>query len=125
MAQTPSRTTTAEYQAVIYLCGTEGKALDDAERRCRDYAARFGWPVLDSIRRHGSHASATFLVSRARALGAQIIITDTLDMLAPDQAARDEVLAAIERGQCILHPVAPPRRPDVASSARPGGDRHD
>jgi hypothetical protein len=119
MAQTLSRTVTTEYRAVIYLCGTEGKALDDAERRCRDYAARFGWRVLGSLRGSAPPASARFLLSEAQALGAQIIMTDTLDMISPDQAARDQLLTDLERAQCILQPVTPPAL-DRRETARAG-----
>jgi hypothetical protein len=118
MAQTLSRAATAEYRAVIYLCGTEGNALDDAERRCRDYAARFGWHVAGSVRRPGNPEGARPLLSEAQARDAQIIMTDTLDMISPDQAARDELLTDLERARCILQPVTPPVHPAVPGSAQ-------
>jgi hypothetical protein len=111
MAQTRNRAAAAEYRAVIYLCGTQSSALDDAERRCRDYAARFGWHVTGSVRHPGSPEGARPLLSHAQAHDAQIIMTDTLDMISPDQAARDELLTDLERARCILQPVTPRAAP--------------
>jgi DNA-binding XRE family transcriptional regulator len=45
-------------------------------------------------------------------LRAQMIVTDTLDMLSPDPGIRCGFMEAIERQQCIVHPVKmPPKRP--------------
>lgn len=52
------------YSAVIYLCGTGQEQLDDAAQRCREYASRFGWPVLESIRASGTCASTGYLLTR-------------------------------------------------------------
>jgi hypothetical protein len=95
----------AEYSAVIYLCGTDGKQLDDAERRCRDYADRFGWHVLESIH----DTSPGQQLAKAASHGAQIILTGTLDMISPDQTTRDDLMMALERTECIIHPVGAPR----------------
>lgn len=92
------------YTAVIYLRGTPGTALDGAERRCRDYAGRFGWHVLDSIRHYGSPALSV-LLGKAATSGAQIIVTDTLAMISPDPAERDGLMMEMERAQYIVHPV--------------------
>jgi hypothetical protein len=100
----------ADYRAVIYLCATEENQLDDAERRCREYAGRFGWHVLESIRDHGGSAGLDQLLSKVSGLGVQIIVTDTLDMISPDQGTRDNLMMAIERSQCIVHPVSAPSR---------------
>jgi len=54
----------AEYGAVIYLRGTQKTHLDDAERRCRDYAGRFGWHVLESIRDSAASASLSLLLEK-------------------------------------------------------------
>jgi hypothetical protein len=103
--QTPK----TEYSTVIYLRGTHAAQLDDAERRCREYAARFGWPVLASIR--DSHPAATpsqFLAKVSRP-GAQILLTDTPDMISPDQATRDDLTLAVEGTGCLVHPLTQPR----------------
>ena len=45
-------------------------------------------------------------------LRAQMIVTDTLDILSPVPGVRDGFMEAIERQQCIVHPVnMPPRCP--------------
>jgi hypothetical protein len=108
MPATGRKATTAEYRAVIYLCGTQEKHLDDAERRCREYADRFHWHILESIRDHGDRASLGRFLPKISGLGAQIIVTDTLDMISPDQDARDSLMMEIERSQCIVHPVSAP-----------------
>jgi len=100
-----------EYPAVIYLRKTENTNLDDAERRCREYAHRFGWPVVESIHDNRANISPSYLRNIASQLGAQIILTDTRDMIAPDQDTRDDLMMAIERAECILHPVSTPGRP--------------
>jgi hypothetical protein len=102
----------AEYGAVIYLHGIDQKQLDDAERRCREYASRFGWPVLESIR--GTSASATpgQLIAKVTQRGAQIILlTDTPDMLAPDHHTRHDLIMAVEGAGCIVHPISTPSQP--------------
>jgi hypothetical protein len=98
----------SEYPAVIYLRKTENTSLDDAERRCREYARRFGWPVVESIHDKGANISPGYLLTIASQLGAQIILTDTLDMIAPDQDTRDDLMMTMERAECIIHPVNTP-----------------
>ena len=105
-----------QYSTVIYLRGTQEEQLDNAEQRCRAYAARFGWHVLASIR--DSHPAATpgqFLAKVTRP-GAQILLTDTPDMISPDQATRDDLTMAVEGTGCIVHPLNQPR-----TCASPGG----
>ena len=97
---------TAEYSAVIYLFGMDGKQLDDAERCCRDYASRFGWHVLESIH----DTSPGQLLAKAIGLRPQIILTGTLDMISPDQDTRDDLMMSLERAECIIHPVSTPGR---------------
>lgn len=99
-----SHDSTAEYSAVIYLSGIDAKQLDDAERCCRDYADRFGWRVLESIH----DTSPGQLLAKAIGLGPQIILTGTLDMIAPDQGSRDDLMTFLERAECIVHPVSTP-----------------
>ena len=41
-------------------------------------------------------------------LRARIILTDTLDMLSPDPGVRDRFMEAVERQQCIVHPLNVP-----------------
>lgn len=93
------------YSALIYVCGTESATLEEAERRCLDYAARFRWAITGTIHTHEIPANPGFLLSKAHELGAQIIVTDTLDMLSPDPATRDSLMMDIERAQYILHPL--------------------
>lgn len=94
-----------EYRAVIYLRKTGNLDLDDAERRCREYAGRFGWPVVESIHDKGVNVSPGYLLTIARQVGAELILTDTLDMIAPEQGSRDCLMMEIERAECIVHPV--------------------
>jgi DNA-binding XRE family transcriptional regulator len=110
----------AKMRVVIYLRGEDDGELDDAEKRCSEHAERFGWQVLD-VTRHktGTMGDLSQLVLRVSKLRAQIIVTDTLDMLSLDAAVRDGFMEAIERKQCIVHPVNTPPRPTVAAS---GGD---
>ena len=100
-----------KYHAVIYLRGTAEEQLDDAERRCRDYAARFGWQVLESIRDTGARTTPSQILARVCRPGAQILLTDTPDMIAPDQPTRDDLITAIEGTGYIVHPVTTPSRP--------------
>jgi hypothetical protein len=95
-----------EYSAVIYLSGIDGKQLDDTERCCRAYASRFGWHVLESIR----DTSRGQLLAKAASLGAQIILTGSLDMISPDPDTRDDLMMALERAECIVHPLNTPCR---------------
>ena len=83
------------------------KQLDDAERRCRDYANRFGWRVLESIH----DTSPGQLLPKAIGLKPQIILTSTLDMISPDQDTRDDLMMTMERAECIIHPVNTASRP--------------
>jgi len=103
----------AEMRVVIFLCGDDDGKLDESEKKCSEHAERFGWHVLEVIR----HKTATpgelsRLVTKVSKLRAQIILTDTLDMLSPDPDIRDGFMEAIERQQCIVHPLnMPPRSP--------------
>ena len=96
----------AKMRVVMYLRGEDDGELDDAEKRCNEHAERFGWQVLD-VTRHkaGMAADLNQLVLKVSKLRAQIIVTDTLDMLSPDAVVRDGFMEAIERQQCIVHPV--------------------
>ena len=102
----------AKMRVVIYLRGEDDGELDDAEKRCSEHAERFGWQVLD-VTRHKAETAADLsqLVLKVSKLRAQIIVTDTLDMLSPDAAVRDGFMEAIERQQCIVHPVNMPASP--------------
>ena len=100
-----------EYPAVIYLRKTGNTSLDDAERRCVNTPHRFGWPVAESIRdKEGANISPGHPLTIASQLGAQIILTDTLDMIAPGQDTRDDLMMTMERAECIVHPVNTPSR---------------
>jgi hypothetical protein len=104
---TDTRDNSVEYSAVIYLSGIDDKQLDDTERCCRAYASRFGWQVLESIR----DTSPGQLLLQAASRGAQIILTGSLDMISPNQDTRDDLIMALERAECIVHPLNTPRRP--------------
>jgi DNA-binding XRE family transcriptional regulator len=107
----------AKMRVVIYLRGEDDGELDDAEKRCSEHAERFGWQVLDVTRRRAERAGdLSQLVLKVSKLRAQIIVTDTLDMLSPDAVVRDGFMEAIERKQCIVHPVNLRRRPTTAAS---------
>ena len=99
----------AEMRVVIFLCGDDDGRLDESEKKCSEHAERFGWHVLEVIR----HKAATpgelsRLVMKVSKLRARIILTDTLDMLSPDPGVRDRFMEAIERQQCIVHPLNVP-----------------
>jgi DNA-binding XRE family transcriptional regulator len=113
----------AKMRVVIYLRGEDDGELDDAEKRCGGHADRFGWQVLDVTRHKAQTAGGlSQLVLKVSKLRVQIIVTDTLDMLSPDAAVRDGFMEAIERQQCIVHPVnMPPRRTAAASGSDAGG----
>ena len=98
-----------EYSTVIYLRGTQEEQLDDAERRCSEYAARFGWHVLASIRDNHPAANPGQFLAKVGRPGAQILLTDTPDMISPDQATRDDLTMAVEGTGCIVHPLTQPR----------------
>ena len=103
----------AEMRVVIYLCGDDDGKLDDSEKRCSEHAERFGWQVLEVIRyKAETTGDLSRLGMKVSKLRAQMIVTDTLDMLSPDPGIRDGFMEAIERQQCIVHPVnMPPKRP--------------
>jgi DNA-binding XRE family transcriptional regulator len=98
----------AKMRVVIYVCSGDDGKLDDAEKECGEYAERFGWQVLEVIRHKGEVGDLSQLVLKVNKLRAQIIVTDTLEMLSPDQGVRDNFMEAIERQQCIVHPVNMP-----------------
>jgi len=98
-----------QMRVVIFLCGDDDGKLDESEKKCSKHAERFGWHVLDVIR----HKAATpgelsRLVMKVSKLRARIILTDTLDMLSPDPGVRDRFIEAIDRQQCIVHPLNVP-----------------
>jgi hypothetical protein len=99
------------YHAVIYLRGTQDRQLDDAERRCREYASRFGWHVLESIRDNCPSATPGQILARVCRPGAQILLTDTPDMISPDQPTQRDLIMAIEGTGYIVHPISTPSRP--------------
>jgi DNA-binding XRE family transcriptional regulator len=102
----------AKMRVVIYLCGDDDGKLDDAEKQCSEHAEKFGWQVLEVIR-HKAETTGDLsqLMMKVSRLRAQMIVTDTLDMLSPDTGIRDRFMEAIERQQCIVHPVnMPPKR---------------
>ena len=103
----------AKMRVVIYLCGDDDGKLDDSEKQCSEHAERFGWQVLEVIRHKAeTPGDLSQLVMKVSKLRAQMIVTDTLDMLSPDPGIRDGFMEAIERQQCIVHPVnMPPKRP--------------
>lgn len=107
MPQAGAQAVTTKYHAVIYLRGTEVKQLDDAERRCRDYASRFGWHVLESIH----NTTPGQILARVCRPGAHILLTDTPDMIAPNPPAQHDLAMAIEGAGHIVHPIATPPRP--------------
>jgi DNA-binding XRE family transcriptional regulator len=121
----------ARMRVVIYLCSSDDGKLDDAEKQCGEYADRFWWQVLDVIRHKGEIGDLSQLVLKVSRLRVQIIVTDTLGMLSPVQSVRDNFMEAIERQQCIVHPVNMPVRgaaintPDQAAgeAARRGPGR--
>jgi len=117
----------AKTRVVIYLRGEDDGELDDAEKRCGGHAERFGWQVLDVTRHKAETAGGlSQLVMKVSKLRAQIIVTDTLDMLSPDAAVRDGFMEAIERQQCIVHPVnMPPRHATAAPEGDAGGQEID
>jgi DNA-binding XRE family transcriptional regulator len=116
----------AKMRVVIYLRGEDEGKLDDAEKQCSDYADRFGWQVLEVIRHQADAASGiSRLVLRVSKLRAQIIVTDTLGMLSPEANARNDFMEAIERQQCIVHPInVPPRHITAANPAADGRTIH-
>ena len=99
----------AKMRVVIYLCGDDDGKLDDSEKQCSEHAERFGWQVLEVIRHKAeTPGDLSRLVMKVSKLRAQMIVTDTLDMLSPDPGIRDGFMEAIERQQCIVHPVNMP-----------------
>lgn len=106
MPPATGQATDAEYSAVIYLCGDNEQQLDEAEQRCRDYADRFGWRALKILRDSSVNTDPGQLLGKIGKSDAQIILTDTLDMLCPDQDARDDLMMILERSECIVHPVS-------------------
>jgi hypothetical protein len=100
-----------DYSTVIYLRGTQAEQLDDAERRCRAYASRFGWPVVASVRDNQPNTTPGQFLAKVSRPGAQILLTDTPDMISPDQAIRDDLTMAVEGTGCIVHPLTTKPRP--------------
>jgi hypothetical protein len=100
----------AKYGTVIYVRGMDQEQLDDAERRCREYAARFGWHVLESIRDNGAATISRHILAKARRPGVHILLTGTPDMISPDRGTRDDLILAIEGTGCMVHPLTMPCR---------------
>jgi DNA-binding XRE family transcriptional regulator len=99
----------AQMRVVIFLCGDDDGRLDESEKKCSKHAERFGWHVLEVIRRKAATpGELSRLVLKVSKLRARIILTDTLDMLSPDPGVRDRFMEAIERQQCIVHPLNVP-----------------
>lgn len=114
----------AKMRVVIYLRGEDDGKLDDAEKQCGEYADRFGWQILEVIRhRPQAHSGLSQLVMKVSKLKAQIIVTDSLDMLSPDASVRDGFMEAIERQQCIVHPINTPPRHTNTSTTGEATDR--
>jgi DNA-binding XRE family transcriptional regulator len=99
----------AQMRVVIFLCGDDDGKLDQPEKKCSEHAERFGWHVLEVIRRKAATpGELSRLVMKVSKLRARIILTDTLDMMSPDPGVRDRFMEAIERQQCIVHPLNVP-----------------
>lgn len=99
----------AQMRVVIFLCGDDDGKLDESEKKCSEHAKRFGWHVLEVIRRKAATpGELSRLVMKVSKLRARIILTDALDMLSPDPGVRDRFMEAIERQQCIVHPLNMP-----------------
>ncbi len=110
MSAATGPTRKAEYGAVIYVRGMDQEQLDDAERRCREYAARFGWHVLESIRDNGAATISSDILAKACRPGVHILLTGTSDMISPDRGTRDDLILAIEGTGCMVHPLTTPCR---------------
>jgi hypothetical protein len=110
------QTRETEYSTVIYLRGTQAQQLDDAEQRCRQYAARFGWPVLASIRDSRPAATPGQFLAKVSHPGAQILLTDSPDMISPDQATRHDLTMAVEGTGCIVHPLTTQPSPGTSGA---------
>jgi hypothetical protein len=100
-----------KYHAIIHLRGTEDKQLDEAEQRCREYASRFGWHVLESIRDSKASTTPGQILAKVCRPGAHILLTDTPDMISPDKPAQRDLIMAIEGTGYIVHPISTPSRP--------------
>jgi hypothetical protein len=111
MPAASGHTRKTEYGAVIYLRGIEEERLDEAERRCREYAGRFGWHVLESIRDNAPSTTPGQILAKVCRPGAQILLTDTPEMFSPDLPAQRDLIMAIEGTGYIVHPIGTPSRP--------------
>jgi DNA-binding XRE family transcriptional regulator len=99
----------AQMRVVIFLCGDDDGKLDQSEKKCTQHAERFGWHVLEVIRcKAATPSELGRLVMKVSKLRARIILTDTPEMLSPDPDVRDRFMEAIERQQCIVHPLNVP-----------------
>lgn len=103
----------AEQRTVIYLRGTDAEELDDAEKRCGEYAARFGWQVLGTVRDRRSTIRLNDLISKVRRMQIQIILTGNFDMISSDPQIRDDLMMEVERNQCFVHPIEAQRNPKI------------
>jgi len=111
-----------QMRVVIFLCGDDDGKLDQSEKKCSEHAERFGWHVLEVIRRKAATpGELSRLVMKVSTLRARIILTDTPDMMSPDPGVRDRFMEAIERQQCIVHPLNVP----VWGPAEDAGDAAD
>lgn len=111
MPQAGAHALTPKYHAVIYLRGNQEKQLDDAERRCREYTSRFGWQILETIRDNGTSITPGQIITKVCQPGAQILLADNSDMIAPDQHTRDDLIMTIEGAGYLVHPITSPPRP--------------
>ncbi len=93
-------------RAVIYVRGDDDGVVREAELRCDEYAARFGWSVQESIYAPGSDTSLSALIGTISELDIGIILTGSLDMISPDQETRDRLMMLIERRGMIIHPIS-------------------
>jgi hypothetical protein len=110
MPAATGQTRKAEYGTVIYVRGMDQEQLDAAERHCREYAARFGWHVLESIRDNGTATISGHILAKACRPGVHILLTGAPDMISPDRGTRDDLILAIEGTGCIVHPLTTPCR---------------
>ena len=111
-----------QMRVVIFLCGDDDGKLDQSEKKCSEHAERFGWHVLEVIRRKAATpGELSRLVMKVSTLRARIILTDTPDMMSPDPGVRDRFMEAVERQQCIVHPLNVP----VWGPAEDAGDAAD
>jgi hypothetical protein len=109
---------TAEYRAAIYLRGSQDTHFYDADPRFPAHADRFGWHVLETVHESATSADPGQLLAKVTRAGADILLTDTPDMISPDRHRRHDLITAIEAAGCIVHPITTPGR-SVNGAVRP------